>query len=54
MGHGQEVTRLAFVETDLPLVGSMNSQRTTKGQTTLQRLETTDPVCLHALEEQQQ
>ena len=31
-GHGQEVTRLAFVETDLPLVASYNSQRATKGQ----------------------
>lgn len=52
MGHGQEATHLAFVDTDLPLVASNNSQWTTEGQRTLQWLETKDMVCLHALEEQ--
>ena len=51
MGHSQEVTRLAFVETDLPLVASNNSQRAMKGQRTLQWLETEDSICLHGLEE---
>lgn len=35
MGHGQEVTYLACVETDLPLVDSNSSQWATKGQRTL-------------------
>lgn len=34
MGHGQEVTHLAFVETDLPL-SSNGSQWAAKGQRTL-------------------
>lgn len=52
MGHGQEMTHLAFVETDLPLVASNYSQRAARGQRTLQLLETEDLVCLHVLNEQ--
>ncbi|KAI9536763.1 hypothetical protein NQZ68_031838 [Dissostichus eleginoides] len=48
-GHSKEVTLLTFVETDLPLIVSNNSQRATKGQRTLRRLEPVDCVCLHAL-----
>lgn len=47
MGHGQEVTHLAFVATDLLLMGHNNSQWATRGREKLQWLKKEVSVCLH-------
>lgn len=52
MGHGQEVTHLAFVATDLPLLAHKNPQWTTRSVVIENVVSGNRALCLLALKEQ--